>query len=565
MPKVQVETLKHMQGLLAAMEDEFSMLRPHLQEISKYLLPRRYVWLAEQAPINAQQGNVKNNRLSRERNQFILDPTGTKALRDLAAGMMNGVTSPARPWLRLRAAGFPEDREQPISHKQYFDEVARRMLLIMAESNFYNSLAILYLDLCAFGTSSMLIYEDFDEVIRCYNSPVGEFRIAQDDRRFVDTWGRTFYLTVAQTVRKFGLENCSLQVQQAWKAGGTRRLQPVVVCHLIERNTEDDFEPLPRTFAYRETYWEKGRGDGVVLSRAGYREKPDVSPRWELTANDVYGTSPAMDALPDIIQLQHETKRKAQSIDYLVRPPIVKEGFLRNNPNALLPGGETYAPTSASFGAKPIYTVQPPLGEMSQDIQSIQLRIQELFHNDLFRMISSLETVRTATEIDARREEKLVLLGPVLERFENEALDPAVRRVFSIMQRKELLPEPPPDLEDTAIEIQYVSILSDAQRAVGTASLERAAAFVGNLAGIRPEVLEIPDFDSLVRDYFHRLNVSALRPREETAERIAASEDLQATREAALTGGELTNAAKNLSETEVGGGRSALDIMLGEA
>jgi hypothetical protein len=33
--------------------------------------------------------------------------------------------------------------------------------------------------------------------------------------------------------------------------------------------------------------------------------------------------------------------------------------------------------------------------------------------NDLFRMISELDTVRSATEIDARREEKLVLLGPV--------------------------------------------------------------------------------------------------------------------------------------------------------
>ncbi|MBK6911397.1 MAG: hypothetical protein IPH10_10795 [bacterium] len=126
-----------------------------------------------------------------------------------------------------------------------------------------------------------------------------------------------------------------------------------------------------------------------------------------------------------------------------------------------MPGGHTFVSgTSQMGGAKPAYQVAPPLGELSADIRDVQLRIREFFHNDLFQMISQLETVRTATEIDARREEKLVQLGPVLERFENEALDPAIKRIFAIMDRMGLLPEAPQSLQGADLEIQYVSILA---------------------------------------------------------------------------------------------------------
>jgi hypothetical protein len=42
---------------------------------------------------------------------------------------------------------------------------------------------------------------------------------------------------------------------------------------------------------------------------------------------------------------------------------------------------------------------------------------------------------RNELEIIERKGEKLIQLGPVLERFENEALDPAIERCFNIMLR----------------------------------------------------------------------------------------------------------------------------------
>lgn len=564
MPQVSMQELKRLQGLAAGMENEFSTWRPHFQELAQYILPRRYVWLSERAPLMSmiQTTTQTGNRASKARNEKILNPAATKALRILAAGMLNGITSPTRPWLRVRQAGFPYDYDQiPVAHKRYFDEVARRMLLVMAESNFYNALAINYLDLCCFGTSATIIYEDFDEVIRCYNSPVGEFRLAQNHRRVVDTFSRTFTMSLRQGVMQFGLENLDPRHKPAAMRGGTESLNQFLVTHIIEPNDGS----LPSTFKYKETYFEPGTTSGKVLAINGYHENPGIFPRWELTANDVYGTSPGMDALPDIIQLQHATLRKAQSVDKLTNPPVVAEPFMANKPTSLLPGEVTLSPSGASFGAKAIYTVNPPLGEMTADIQSIELRIREIFHNDLFRMISNLETVRSATEIDARKEEKLVLLGAVLERFENEALDPAVRRIYNIMDRKDLLPAPPPELEGQQIEIEYVSVLSDAQRAVGTTALERFLSVVGNTSSVDPRVLQTVDIVEIIRDYADRLNIpaSVIKSREDAAAAIQQQQQLLEAQQNANVGKDLTAAAANLSQTDVGGGQNAMQALLG--
>lgn len=548
------------------MEDEYNQWRPHFQELAEFILPRRYVWLAERSPVSSFGGNAshKGSRASRSRSERILDPTATKALRTLAAGMLNGVTSPTRPWFRLRPAGFPDDAEMPQAHKAYFEERTRRMHLIMAESNLYNALAVLYLDLCCFGTAAMLVYEDFDSVFRCYNSPVGEFRVGQDFRRQVSTFNRSFYYTLAQMRQRFDERNLRPELRAKARLGGSNLQQPYTICHLIEENDQGRPESLPPRFKYREFYWDAADSTGQMLDMAGYTEVPGAFPRWELTGNDPYGTSPAMDALPDVIQLQHETIRKAQGIDKMMDPAVIVEGFMAQN-LSLLPGSINVAPSSASFGARQIQTVNPPIGEMTRDIQAIQMRIAEIFHNDLFRMISSLETVRSATEIDARREEKLVLLGPVLERFENEALDPIIKRVSGIMERKGLNPEVPPGLEEMPVEVQYVSVLSDAQRAVGTATAERFMQIVGNMAGIAPEVLADVNFSAGMRDYGNRLNVGAKWFRsEDEAEAIRQKNtEQQDAQQEALVGREVTEAAKNLSATDVGGGRSAIQQLIG--
>lgn len=549
--QVTAEERSRLNQIFAELETDRQPFDGLWREVAQYFLPKRYVWLAEKG--------AANQRAREAKNPYILDSTGTQAARVLASGMMNGITSPSRPWFRLRIGGFDHENDEVAV---WTDEVARRMMYVMAESNFYNSIAVLYLDLVIFGSAACLIYEDDESVIHCYNPALGEFYFGQSFRLKVDTFGRKFKQTVKQLVSRFGEDNVPEEVKTKFKAGGAQALHTYDVRHLVEPRPEDS--KIAKSFRYQETYWIPGKADNTALAQRGFRELPGIFPRWELTANDSYGTSPAMEALPDVIQLQLETKRKAQALDKMVNPPIVADVQLQHRPMALMPNGITYVAGQNTVGAKPLYQVNAPLQEMTLDIREVQERIRETMHNNLFQMISQIDTVRSATEIDARREEKLVLLGSVLERFENEALDPAIARIFSIMDRRGMLPEPPPQIQGAPIDIQYVSILSTAQRAVAAAPTERWLTLVGNTAALSPKVAKIPDWEEVIRDYGTSIGVPSknMMSREALAEMEQAEQEQLAAQEAAVQGKELVDGAKVLSETDTGGGANALQQLL---
>jgi hypothetical protein len=551
--KISIKSHEAKRQLIAGLQNDRLPFWRLWRELADFFLPKRYVWLQ----------SSKERRVRDARNPFILDNTGTQAARVLAAGMMNGITSPARPWFNLRIPGFLDDPTSAI--RLWLDEVTRRMLLVLGASNFYNSMAVLYLDLVVFGTGAMLIYEDQSNIIRCYNPALGEYYLGQDSRLSVNCFAREFSYTVRQTVEQWGIENVSQATKSQWNAGGANLMNEVKITHLIQPNDGSEKGSKSTALPYYECYWETGAPAGEVLAETGFNELPGIFPRWELTANDSYGTSPAMDALGDVIQLQQETKRKAQGLDKVVNPPIIADIQLQHKPTALLPNGITYVAGANNIGAKPLYQIAPPLGEMTADIRDVQTRIRETFHNPLFNMISQLDTVRSATEIDARREEKLVLLGSVLERFENEALDPALTRVFHIMFRAGLLPEPPEELDGSEIEIEYVSILSTAQRAVAAIPTERFVGLIGNIAAAVPSALNIPNWDELLLNYGEAIGVQArdLNSRAQIAAAKQAQAEQLAAQEAAVQGEVLVQGAKTLSETDVGGGANALQRLLG--
>lgn len=529
------------------------------RDLANYILPTRYTsLLSPQERVNAARQN------------YILDSSGTRAARTLAAGMMNGITSPARPWFKLRLADFEDDLEHPA--RVWLDEVERRILQVMAESNFYQAIGVMYLDLSVFATASCLIYEDPDKVIHCHNSALGEYYLMIDRNKRVCGICRELDYTVYQLVQEFGEENVSPTIREKYKKGDSSLLETIRVIHLIEPNDQGRPESLPSQFAYRELFWQEAGTEELpngfvnILRLRGYFDFPGICPRWEIAGNDAYGTGPGMDALGDIIQLQHETKKKAQGIDKMISPPMLADMSLQHKPTAMLPNSVTYVPRlSNDQGMKPAYQVNPPLNEMMLDMQDIRQRIRDTFFNFLFNDISNLETVRSATEIAARKEEKLVLLGPVLERFENECLDPAIRRIFGIMVRNKLLPEAPPELQGKNLTIQYVSILAAAQSAVGTVPTERFLQIVGNMVPVFPEARFIPNVVDLLLDYAKDTGVKAknLHTRDEIMSQISAENEATRQQGQADQATQAVDAAKLLSETDAGGGANALQLALG--
>jgi hypothetical protein len=534
----------------------------HWRELADYILPRRYKWL------------ITPNQWSRGSpiNQHIIDSTGTIAARTLASGIMSGVSSPTRPWFKLKIGRIDSTQTSPVS--LWLAECERLIYLILKESNFYNALGVAYFDLVVFGTAVIIIYEDFDDVIRCYNPCAGEYFLENSSKMKIEGGAlyREFVLTVGQIVEEFGREACSEAIQKLYDLGGASLSREAIIAHGIEPNNPfgDAGRLVPRHFPFREVYWEWGSTGSSILRKSGFYEWPAPCPRWDLVSNDPYGRAPGMDALPDIKQLQQETRRKAQAIDKMVNPPMIADIQLKNQPASLLPGGITYVAGMAQ-GTKPafapVYQVIPPVAEISADIKEVQERIRLIFFNNLFQMISQFEPKSniSATEIDARRSEQMVLIGPVLDRIDNELLKSSLTRVFGIATRAGILPPAPPEIHGMPMEIEYVSMLSEALASNRGGSIERLFSVVGNIAAIDPAAVDNVDFDFGLDKLADSWGIDprVIRsPEALAAIRQKRAEQQQAQQQQAdLMAG--TAAAKNLATSPMGGGRNALQTLAG--
>ena len=149
-----------------------------------------------------------------KRHQNIYDNTPIFAHRTLAAGMMSGMTSPARPWFRLGLRD--KDLEEAPAVRQYLHDVTQTMRSVFAASNTYNTLHQCYEELGAFGTFASFVRPDFENVIHHYPMTVGEYALATNDRGVVDTLHRELNMTVGQMVKQFGYKNCSNAVKNLY-------------------------------------------------------------------------------------------------------------------------------------------------------------------------------------------------------------------------------------------------------------------------------------------------------------------------------------------------------------
>jgi len=478
-----------------ALKNERSSWDAHWTEISDYLLPR-----SGRFTVN------DRNRGERKHNN-ILDSTGTRALRTLAAGLMAGMTSPARPWFRLTTSD--PDLDESAAVKQWLADVQRLMLMIFSKGNTYRALHSMYEELGAFGTGASIVLPDFTDVVRHYPVTTGEFAIAQDFRGQVNTLFREFDTTVGAMVREFGPENCSTTVRNLYDRGQLDAWVPIA--HAIEpRADRDPSKRDAKNMAWSSCYFEMGRdNDTTYLRESGFKQFRAVCPRWATAGGDIYGNSPGMEALGDIKQLQHEQLRKAQGIDYKVRPPLQVPVSFKGKELNTLPGGASYVDmASPTGGIRSSWEVNLDLSHLLMDIQDVRQRINSTFYADLFLMLAQTPVSRmTATEVAERHEEKLLMLGPVLERLHNELLDPLITMTFDSMVEAGIVPPPPEELQGRELSVEFVSMLAQAQRAVATNAVDRFVGNLGAVAQFKPDVLDKFDTDAWADAYADMLGV----------------------------------------------------------
>lgn len=448
----------------------------------------------------------KRNQGTRQ-NQQIINSTATFALGTLKAGMQSGLTSPARPWFKL-VIGDEAIEEDP-SVREWLQECADRMAIVFLRSNLYNALPMVYGDLGTFGTAAVGVFEDDEEVFRCHVFPIGSYAVNVDARGRLLRFARRYTMTVEMLVEEFGGEggrpltptervidwsNFSDLVRTAWEAGNYTQNVEVVWYTARNRDDYDESALDGRQWPWVSCYVEASRDshtDGF-LRESGFRTCAVMAPRWEATGEDSYGTDcPAMTALGDIRQLQSQERTKGKAIQKMVDPPLQAPYDVQTQKVSLIPGDVTYADlNNPHAGIRPIHEVNYPVGELREDMAGVESRINEAFHKNLFLMLAMDDRGSqpiTAEEVKERREEKLVQLAPVLERTNDELLDPLIDRAFDLMLHAGMFSEPPDVVKNRNIGVEYISLMAQAMKLVGIVAVDRFLQSVSAMAQIWPD------------------------------------------------------------------------------
>lgn len=557
------------------LREERESFRKTWIDLADYILPRRGRFFIT----DVNDGQRKDER--------IIDSSATMASRTLASGMMTGVTSPARQWFRLTTDR--EDLNENPEVKTYLKDVSEKMRMIFLKSNLYNVLPTLYGDLGTFATGAIYMEEDMDNVINFISFPIGSYMIANDKSGKVSIFFREFQMSVRQIVDKFGRidptnpkyidwSNISEHVKNQYDQGLYEAM--IDINHMILPNDEySPNRPESKYKKYKSVYYEKGASSTTshvsygsaypnkFLSEKGYGYFPVMAVRWEIAGEDTYGTnSPGLIALGDVKQLQLGERRIAEAIDQKVKPSMVGPTSLRNAKASIIPGHITYLDErEGTRGFRRLFEVDFDIRELEGKQEQIRQRISKAYYEDLFLMLANTNRRQiTAREIEERHEEKLLGLGPVLERINQDLLDPLIENTLEVMNNQDLLPETPEDLVGQEYTIEYISVMAQAQKLAGIGNIERLVGFIGQAAALNPEAVQKLDIDEALEVYGDLVGVdpAMLKTKEEMEAIRQQQAQAMAQQQQAENAATMASAGKALSETKMDED-TALDQVLG--
>ncbi len=472
------KTLKRM----ASLEGERRSWEPHWSDIAEHFMPRRGRFWA----------NVSETNRGEEVN-FLETGEGIKALDNLAAVMQSGITTPSRPWFALSLESTELTHHGGV--RAWLHKVQEILSNLFQSTNFYNEIHTLYKELGAFGVGAVFVADDDDNKVRFRTMTAGEYYLANSAAGLVDTCYRRLSFTARQIVEMWP-ETVPDEIERQAENKNETWLE---VIHAIEPNPdykEGSVEDKKRK--YLSLYL---LPDKKILEHSGFYEFPVLAPRWETTGADVYGSSPCMNALPDCRQLQSLTETGRVGIEKEVNPALAAYG-LDDDDLDVSPGAVVHfnGQMQGQAGIQPLYNVKANFAALSVEKEALKKSIREMLFNDLLLLISSHSRAMTATQAEIMDNEKLLLLGPVLDKLRSELFNPLVARVYGIMERKGLLPPPPKELDGQTMKIEFLSILAVAQKQAAKSGITEIVGFVGQVAQAtnNPAALDKLDVDAVI-------------------------------------------------------------------
>ena len=509
---------------------------------------------------------------ARRRDTNIYHSVAWQANQSFAAGVMSGLTPPSRQWFRLI---WSNDTMK--NHPEAGELLDKRMNIlqdVLLKSNFYNAIHSSYLEL-AFGQAPLAIFQDADTGVHFVPFTIGTYMMENGPDGIVDTFCTKYEMTARQLADKFGADRLPSSIRAELENGGVKTKHKL--WWLVEPNRFHDRnkEVMDKYhMKYLSLYWlEEGEKD--FLDIGGFQEWPIPVARYLVTGSETYGKGPGWFAEGDSKGLQKLEKDDIIAVELGIKPPMAASATTAKQGINLTPG--SYTVVERNEPVTPLFNVNVNLQHLQEKILDLQDRIKRAYSADLFMMLERLEDKNmTAQEVLQRKQEQLQQLGPVVQRLQFEFLRKIIERVYNILDRAGILPQPEDAelalaLSNEEVTIEYISPLAQAQKMAGMTNIEQAIAFAGQLAQFDQSVLDKVDFAKTIDSYFEMVGAPAsIKRTEEEYEAIqqqkaqAMAEEKQQAQmaQAVQMAAPAAQAAKNITEA-ANDGNPALQEWLG--
>lgn len=485
-------SVEYFQKRKKEMEEIFNIIKPDLQELSEYFLPRSVRFISR----NVRRPYVKSKK--------IVDSTPLIALRNFSSGMMSGATSPTNRWFKttISTNNNLNDNYNNYELKKWCSKQEEITREILYSSNFYQCLPEVYKELGVFGFCAMGLEPDFYNIVNFKILPIGSYYYSKNHKGEIDTFCRVYMETAKNLVEKYP-NQCPIEILETSKNNPLKLFE---IFHFVEPNKFYKEKRLSSKYSkYISAIILSSKGE--FLSLRGYSKFPYVVFESGFNPENEYpNDSPAICALPDVKQLMTMVKEYAKAVKKIVSPAYKGPASLKNKKLADIPGAFIEEDENGR-GISPIYEVNPKILELKQEKDELKEIIKEHFYNDLFAMIlSTSNTTRTATEVNELKEEKMVLLSPLLEQI-HSALRQILYWIYDEEIKIDLIKKP--NLKSYQFKIEFVSSLAQAQKVTNISSMERFTTFVSNIANsIDPILKSKLNAEKIIEDYAHYANIN---------------------------------------------------------
>lgn len=464
---------------------------PYWQQLGDVLLPN-------------QADFTTANPAGKQRGLGIYDGTPRLAARDLATTLDGLIKPKSSSWFDVEVDD--EELMEIEEVKWWLEQVKDRMwnAIYRKDARFIQRSGEVDTSLTVFGWGALWIQQNHARnglMFRSFHN--NSVRIDENQEGNVDTIGikQTFNARQAAMLYKAHGQEPSKPISEALKDAKNANVSKFEFIQLVLPQNDYQAGLIGlKGFPFISCLLDKA-GEKIVKEE-GFHEFPAAVPRWETSPGELYARSPGMVALPDAQTLQAMGKTLLVGGQRAVDPPIWVHNDSLFSPLRTFPGGITVVDASDLNGGAPIgsfpTSLNMPIGrEMQQDYR---LQVEAAFFKNVFNLPIEGRQM-TATEIMARKEEFIRVIGPVFGRLESDYIGHIAERVFGIMDRVPgLFPKRPDYLVNKKITFRFKSPIQQARKQMEILGLGQALQFLAPLASTQPEIMDNFDGDAVTRD-----------------------------------------------------------------